>query len=121
MKRSLVRGFIFGTMLVGLASIPASAEELARVSVAFPFLVNGRMLPAGQYDVRSDDQDPALLVIEGVDHPKAHAVVATIPDSRPDPFGDEPALTFVRKGGVWQLSEVWETSNDSRQIVLHAR
>ena len=65
MKTSLAT-IILGAAVLGLSAGTAQAEELCRVSVPFQFSVNGHMLPAGQYLVWSDDQDPSVVTIEGI-------------------------------------------------------
>ena len=59
MKTSLAT-IIVGAAVLGLSAGTAQAEELCRVSIPFQFSVNGRMLPAGQYLVWSDDRDPSI-------------------------------------------------------------
>lgn len=109
---------VLGAMVLGLTAVPARAEEVARVKVPFPFVVHGRTLPAGQYEVRADDQDPSLLMLVGVNGTKAHAIVNTIGEYGRDPAGDNPALTFVRRENQYQLSAVWEASDYAREIPI---
>ena len=61
MNTTLTTTVLFGTLLLGLSAGTARAEEVARVTVPFPFDVNGHTLPAGRYDVRIDDQNPAIV------------------------------------------------------------
>ena len=115
MRTSLVR-IILGAVVVGLSAGTARAEELCRVSVPFPFTVNGRTLPQGQYLVRSDDQDPSIVTIDGITS-RSSAVVSTTPDYRPTSPDAKPGLTFVRHGSDYQLSQIWETGEYGHDVV----
>lgn len=116
MNTTLTTTVLFGTLLLGL-SATARAEEVGRMTVPFPFDVNGRTLPAGRYDVRIDDQNPAIVKIDGITNSKVHAMVATtIPDYGRGP-GDKPALTFVRKENLYRLTTIWESRDYGRDIV----
>lgn len=117
MSKSFKRSVLLGAMLLGLTAGPALAEDVAIVKVPFPFVVQGRMMPAGNYDVRADDQDPAVLTLVGVKGTKAAAVVATIPEYGRGPAGSHAALTFVRHENEYQLSEVWESADYAREVV----
>jgi hypothetical protein len=117
MNTTLTTTVLFGTLLLGLSASTARAGEVARVTVPFPFDVNGHTLPAGRYDVRIDDQNPAIVRIDGTTNHKLHAVVATtIPDYGRGP-GDNPTLTFVRKDNQYRLTTIWESRDYGRDIV----
>jgi hypothetical protein len=117
MKRALTTTVLFGTILLGLSASTARAEDVAHVNVPFPFDVNGHVMPAGRYDVRIDDQNPAIVKIDGITNRKAHVVVATtIPDYGRGP-SDNPSLTFVRKENQYQLKTIWEGRDYGRDIV----
>jgi hypothetical protein len=117
MRTSPVK-IILGAAVLGLTVTAgtAQAEELCRVSVPFHFTVNGHTLPEGQYLVRSDDQDPSIVTIEGITN-TASAVVSTVPDYRPSSTAAKPGLTFLRYGADYQLSQIWETGQYGRDVV----
>jgi hypothetical protein len=117
MKKSLTTTMLLGTLLLLGHSTAARAEEVARVTVPFPFVVNGTTLPSGQYEIRTDDQTPGVVMIDGLTNTKVHAIVSTIPDYGRDPKGDKPALTFVRNGNEYRLLRVWESRDYGRDIV----
>ena len=117
MKRTLTTTVLFGTMLLGLSVSAARADDVARVNVPFAFDVNGHVMPAGRYAVRIDDQNPAILKIDGITNRRAHMVVATtIPDYGRGP-SDKPTLTFVRKENQYELKTIWESRNYGRDLV----
>lgn len=111
------KSFALAALLLGLAAAPARAEEVARLDVPFPFLVNGKTLPAGQYDVRSDTQDASILMIQGLNGSRPHAIVSTIPDYGRDPSGDQPVLMFVRQGNQYRLTKIWESRDYARDVI----
>jgi hypothetical protein len=115
MKTSLAT-IILGAAVLALSAGTAQAEELCRVSVPFPFEVNGHMLPQGQYLVYAADENPSVVHIEGITN-KASAIVSTTPDSRPASAGAKPGLTFVRHGSDYQLSQIWETGEYGLDVV----
>ena len=107
----------FATLLLGLVARPACAEDVARVTVPFPFVVNGQTLPAGPYDVRTDEQNPAVVVVEGRHDASARAMVVTVADNDLNTTGPVPSLTFVRRDGQYLLSVIRETGDRGREIV----
>lgn len=115
--RKILVPTVLGMLLVGLSATTVRAEDVARATVPFPFVVNGRTLPAGQYTVRTDDDDPAVVRIDSTTNPNAHALVLTNPDYRDGHAEDAPNLTFVRYGHQYRLAEVWESGDYGRDIV----
>ena len=96
MKKSLATTLMFGAALLGTSS-SARADELGRVTIPFSFTVNGRTLPQGQYDVRTDDQETSVVMLDSVTNPKTGAIFSTIPDYRRGPEREKLMLTFVRR------------------------
>lgn len=117
MRKTFVHTVLLGTLLLGVSAGTARAEETTRATLPFAFVVNGRTLPAGQYNVRISDDDPAVVMIDGISNPSAHAVVLTNPDYRSPRAGSAPELTFVRSGNQYRLATVWESGNYGRDVV----
>jgi hypothetical protein len=107
-----------GTMLLLLTASAARADDVARVNIPFPFVVNGRTLPAGPYDVRTDDQDTAIVIVEGRKDARNRAMVVTVTGNEPERAGEPPALTFVHRDGQYQLSVIQETGSNSREVLI---
>jgi hypothetical protein len=116
MRTQFKRSVVLGAMLLGLGAGSAWAEELAVVSIPFPFVVRGQTLPAGKYEVRSNDDAQSILMIEGKNGNKSHAIVLTNAEYGRDPAGNKPALTFVKRENQYRLNSVWETSDYAREI-----
>jgi hypothetical protein len=117
MGRQLKKSFVFAAMIVGLTAASARAEDLCRVKVSFPFVVRGQTLPAGQYDVRTDDLATGMVFIIGINGTKGQAIVPTVTAYGHNPGGHEPTLTFVRRENETRLSAIWETDDYAREIL----
>src|SRR4029453_832650 len=87
---------LFAAGLVMLAGGTASAAPVD-VKVPFPFIVQGKTMPAGMYRVESDSDDPSVWLIEGEKGTHAGTFVLTRVASAHNPAGDERALTFDKK------------------------
>jgi hypothetical protein len=86
------------------------------VKVPFPFLVQGKTLPAGQYRVERNDTDPSVVLIRGEKGNKASMFVATLPAAGHDPVGEKPALTFTRHETQYRLTNIWESNSQGLEI-----
>jgi hypothetical protein len=113
------RSIVFAAMLLTIGAGVAGAEELVVADVPFPFVVNGYTLPAGHYEVRTDDQDPSIITIVGTGSTRDHAIVLTNPKYGHDPAGENPALTFVRDENQYRLAAIWESSDYAREVPRH--
>ena len=89
---------------------------VVQANVPFPFVVNGRTLPAGKYAVERNMTTPSALMIRA-QHGRDAAVVLTTPDGGTDPAGTKPALTFQRYENQYRLSGVWDVNGNGRDIV----
>jgi hypothetical protein len=85
------------------------------VKVAFPFVVQGQTLPAGEYRVESEGSSAVLIRGEKSNH--AGVFVLTSPALGHDPAGQRPALTFTRHETQYRLSGIWESGTDGHAIV----
>lgn len=107
---------MFAAVLLTVSATTARAEDVGRINVPFSFKVNGRTLPPGRYDVRIDDDDPAVVMLNGIKGTKDHAIVATLPDYRRAREG-RPSLTFTRRGDAYELSVVRESRDYARDVI----
>ena len=112
MRIKLVKALVLATgCLVGAAGA-ASAANLD-VKVPFPFVVQGKTMPAGQYQVTDDD---GILRLHGEKGTHAIDTVLTIPASGVDPSGQQPVLVFQRHENQYRLSAVWESEEQGREV-----
>ena len=106
---------LFATGLVMLAGGAASAAPVD-IKVPFPFIVQGKTMPAGLYRVESDSDDPTVWLIEGEKGTHAGTFVLTRVASGHDPAGDEPALTFDKNESQYQLVGIWEAKAEGQEV-----
>ena len=109
------KAVLFAAGLVMLAGGTASAAPVD-VKVPFPFIVQGKTMPAGLYRVESDSDDPTVWLIEGEKGTHADTFVLTRVASGHDPAGDEPALTFDKNEDQYQLVGIWESRTQGQEV-----
>lgn len=103
-----------GLMMFGGGAATAATVD---VNVPFPFVVQGRTMPAGPYLVQSDEMDPSVLLIRGTN---TGTFVLTRPATSHDPAGDTPALTFNRYENQYRLVGIWESATQGQELGLSA-
>ena len=94
--------------LLGLLTATAFAQlsgSTMRAHVPFSFTVQGRVLPAGEYEISRLDEEGSGLQIMNVDHRHQHALIETEPVRGAKHNRGE--LIFHRYGETYFLSEVW--------------
>ncbi|MGE0450637.1 MAG: hypothetical protein AB7Q29_13780 [Vicinamibacterales bacterium] len=101
--------------LVLFAAGSARAATLD-VNVPFPFLVQGRTLPAGEYRITNE---AGLVELQGEKGNHANLYVLTMPADGHDPAGDTPALTFKHDDKQYRLTDIWESRTDGIAPVRH--
>ena len=109
------KAVLFAAGLVMLAGATASAAPVD-VKVPFPFIVQGKTMPAGEYRVVSDSDDPSVWLLEGEKGTHAGTFVLTRVASGYDPAGDEPALTFDKNESQYQLVGIWESKAQGQEV-----
>jgi hypothetical protein len=109
------KAVLFAAGLVMVAGGTASAAPVD-VKVPFPFIVQGKTMPAGEYRVESDSDDPSVWLIEGEKGTHAGTFVLTRVASGHDPAGDEPALTFAKNEDQYQLVGIWESRAKGQEV-----
>ena len=103
---------IVGTIaLVALApfSVTASAQEMT-CRVPFGFIVNGKTLPAGHYNVANNN---GMLMVRGE---RDGAMVFGIPAGRRTEGSSGASLVFLKTGTRYELSEIWTLDGDRRVL-----
>jgi hypothetical protein len=107
----------FGVFLFAGASLARAQDfDVNRVTVSFPFVVGGVMLPAGTYTVTPDDMDPGLLQIQSADgRYSAFALVLT--DDTTSRRGS-CQFDFERVGNRYYLSKIDDGTGDVEDLVM---
>jgi hypothetical protein len=118
-----MRKQLFGILAAaGLFSLgiltPVHAQDTSVVTLSFPFVVEGTLLPAGTYQVNLDDLYGTVELRS--ESGRADAVVLTVPGAT---VSDEakPALSFKKVENEYFLSEVRLPGLDAREVPLSPR
>jgi hypothetical protein len=111
--KSIVKraGMLAAAFIVGVGGSARAAT--LEVKVPFPFVVNGKTLPAGEYRVESDHE---VVTFVGEKGTKATAVVLTTPAAGHDPAGDQPALSFTHDETQYRLVDVWASGSQGLAV-----
>jgi alkylation response protein AidB-like acyl-CoA dehydrogenase len=116
MKSILGKAGLCAAVLVVCSGRGALASTID-VKVPFAFVVQGQTLPAGEYQMVRDANDPAVLLIRGEKGNRSTALAMTRPAAGHDPAGDTPAVTFTRVENQYRLSGVWDSGLEGHEIV----
>ncbi len=106
-------------LLTGAPSARAQGD-VQTVKVPVPFIVNGRLLPAGTYRITKGGTYGSLLTIANENEHVAPVLVATDPLDRP-PQDGLVRLQFENYHGHYFLSRVAISGEDVREVVLNTR
>jgi hypothetical protein len=103
--------FVIGLAAAG--TIPAQSLRV-QANIPFSFVVNGKTLPAGEYNVRRATS-PDMLSIRAVGGGEG-AFSTYAPTTEPSPHQGTARLVFHRYGNQYFLSEVWGSNGQGDQI-----
>ena len=105
MKRNFFRWFVVSLFAVGIGAVAqAQPPDRLVVDVPYNFVVNGKLLPAGKYNVkRNNDNNLRILHISGVEN---HASAVTLSTNVNDAREFHPSLTLVRAGDQTVLTKI---------------
>jgi hypothetical protein len=97
-----------GCLLTLLVVVSAQAQDSGsaiRVSIPFDFIVEGKTLSAGQYEVRRINDEPTGLLIQNIYHRRDEALFQTEPrDERRT--SNHSLLVFHRYNDSYFLAEI---------------
>jgi hypothetical protein len=115
MQSVLKRATLVAAGIVTLVAGTARASVFD-VKIPFPFVVQGRTLPAGEYRVERNMSDSSVMLIRGERGNNAGMFVQTTPAAGKDPSGNTPALTFKRDEKQYRLADIWESGSQGREV-----
>lgn len=117
MKRNL----LIAAVLALLGTTAASAQTVnVNASVPFSFTVNRATLPAGEYSVKSMDEQGTALAIRDLNSNTANLVLSNT--CRSSKSAGQTKLLFHRYGNHYFLSQIWiEGSDAGRELPPSAR
>ena len=116
MRKQVLKGLsmFMGLMTIALGTAVATAHGQSsgsvRANVPFEFVVGSRTLPAGEYTVRSINQD--ALKIASKDANDSAIRLSRVSDGETD----HAKLVFHRYGERYFLAEVWSSYDEGRTL-----
>ena len=120
--KKLVSVVVIGSVLVLVAA--AVQAQLPgtpiRASVPFDFMVRGKMLPAGNYEVSRINDDPIGLMIRNLDQKHDTVMFETEPVYMRKTPGKN-MLVFNRYGDTYFLSEIKTASENTAREAYPSR
>lgn len=118
MREKVFSAAITGALLVVVAVATAYAQlpgTALRASIPFDFSVSGKILPAGDYEMKRLTDEPGELIISSVDKKGGRAIFETEP-VEPKGVSSNPQIVFHRYGDSYFMSEVlaggWQTGRE---------
>lgn len=105
MKRKFFRMLVvsFGAAVLAAAATAGEPDHLV-VNIPYDFVVNGKTLPAGKYNVkRNSDSDLHLLSISSFEN---HAYIVTMTTDVNDVRESQPHVTLIRNGDQSVLTKI---------------
>lgn len=116
MKKRLVSGIISLACLsvISLVAVNAQGTNRFAVDVPFSFVLEGKTLPAGRYELgRIDQAKPNLLMFKNTDARMLKLLLTQ--RAQKEAPSTETYLLFRRLGGKLYLAEIW-TKGDMNGI-----
>jgi hypothetical protein len=111
----ITKSSVLVAVFLGSFVASARAQDLITVKIPFPFVVDHKEFPAGQYDIRSGEDSGGVIWIEGMNNTSVTVAMTVHLDGR-DPAGTDPALVFTRSENAYQLSQIWESRGNGREL-----
>lgn len=118
MRRVLKATGVMATMMIVLFSTATARASTIEVRVPFPFEVQDRLLPPGEYRVTNESGVVQLMSENGAG---ASLYLLATPVGGADPAGHIPALTFTRDKSHYRLSTIWESPSEALEPVSTPR
>jgi hypothetical protein len=115
MRKRMCMGALALSFLVSLASLPAAAKSVdgMKAQVAFDFYVGDRLVPAGEYTIKSMTDDEQLLSIVS-----SNGSATTTTNSGTEKSNGEghARLVFHKYGDQYFLTAVWGSDSTGRTL-----
>jgi hypothetical protein len=96
-----------------LSATPLYARDTMVFKIPFNFELRGQEFPSGQYVITNVGD--SVMSINGRNG-RAFAFFLTEPISGQDPEGQKPTLVFVRHEKQIELSKIWESGTEGREL-----
>jgi hypothetical protein len=102
--------------VIGLAAAGAVSAQSVRLQakIPFSFAVNGKTLPAGEYNLYQGGT-PGTMIVQSIDQ-NAGAVVLVVSATAPSAGKDTARLVFNGYGDRYFLSQIWTGDGQGSQL-----
>jgi hypothetical protein len=123
MNKQIWSILVTGCLLALVIAVPARAQmpgTRMRVSIPFDFIVRGKILPAGNYDIKRISDSPQGLLMENVYKKHEQILFETEPVATRE-IPDRGEIVFHRYADSYFLSEVWTAGDETGQEVSPSR
>lgn len=119
MKYRVLVSLAAAALLLTALPVASYAQDTAVVKVGFPFIVDGKTMPAGEYELQLNSDESAFRLIAV---PKDTGVFLGVITrlAAPEPPSNDTHVTFDHVGTKYYLSEVWLPGEDG-YLVYAAR
>jgi hypothetical protein len=106
LKQSVRAVILFFSLIMSVVSANAQSTHRFKVDVPFQFILNGQMLPAGNYVIeRTDPAKPNIVTLKSADSGILRVII-TQRVERDNPSAAS-SLIFIRREGKHYLFQVW--------------
>jgi hypothetical protein len=124
----MMRKKVFSAALTcGLVAVVAAATAYAqlpgtalRATIPFDFSVRGKVLPAGEYEIRRITDDPDGLIISSLNDNHERAIFESIP-VKARTIAGRAEVVFNRYGDSYFLSEIFVGGEQTGRELLPSR
>jgi len=109
MKKWIFSAVVIGCLLVLMITVPAQAQmpgTTMRVAIPFDFIVKGKTLSAGYYEIERINDSPEGLIIRAINNKHDHVMFET-ETTEAKTIPNESEVIFHRYGDSYFLSEIF--------------
>ena len=117
--KSLIRTFTIAGglfLIAGIQNASAQVTDPVEFTTTFPFTVGDGTVPAGSYTIRPDDDNPAILELQG----PATTVFFEAQNKIPRETPNETEVVFKHYGDTYVLKDIWVAGSDTGAETLAA-
>ncbi|MCL5743400.1 MAG: hypothetical protein M1541_05655 [Acidobacteria bacterium] len=114
-----IRTLVSSSLLILLAVLFAYGQPMVvKARIPFAFTVEGKVLPAGQYEFTPNINSDAIRVVGSGKGTGALAMVITMLSGAMHTTPQDAHIVFDKVGNTYTLSEIWEPTGDG--YLVHA-
>ena len=122
MNRTFIAILFAGCILGLFAAVPTKAQlpgEPIRVAIPFDFIVRGKTLPAGKYEIRRIGDEPDALIVTNVgNHQRAIFESEPVEAARTHKRGE---IVFHEYGETYYLAQIWTGGEETGRELIPSR